>query len=381
MEKKKNNGKKSNPIAAFLWKNKRRRAKNFYFLLTAIMIVGAVGMAFINEKLELMDTGDSNEDMIISQQVIYDDEELEIMSAIDNAGSLNDFLYQWANNGGTLYSSKNVINVLLVGLDSKDALQNGGNSDSLILVSLNKKTKKINMTSLFRDTWCYMNISGKDRYAKINSSYMHGGPDALIDTVEKNFKIDIDYYVAVDFSSFVDIIDALGGITVEVQEYEANYINRTTKHTIESGPAVTLSGKEALVFARIRKSDADSDVSRTRRQRQVITAFINSAKGASLSQLNDALDMLFAYVKTDLTKMQILSYGTQALTNGWISYDIEQFALSDAEIFKTGYVGSSSVVFMDFPLAAQQLQTAIYGDSNIQLDENRVKLFSLVGKL
>ncbi len=381
MEKKENNGKKSNPIAAFLWKNKRRRAKNFYFLLTAIMIVGAVGMAFINEKLELMDTGDSNEDMIISQQVIYDDEELEIMSAIDNAGSLNDFLYQWANNGGTLYSSKNVINVLLVGLDSKDALQNGGNSDSLILVSLNKKTKKINMTSLFRDTWCYMNISGKDRYAKINSSYMHGGPDALIDTVEKNFKIDIDYYVAVDFSSFVDIIDALGGITVEVQEYEANYINRTTKHTIESGPAVTLSGKEALVFARIRKSDADSDVSRTRRQRQVITAFINSAKGASLSQLNDALDMLFAYVKTDLTKMQILSYGTQALTNGWISYDIEQFALSDAEIFKTGYVGSSSVVFMDFPLAAQQLQTAIYGDSNIQLDENRVKLFSLVGKL
>lgn len=381
MEKKKNSEKKSNPIAAFLWKNKRRRAKNFYFLLTAIMITGAIAMAFINEKLDLMDTGDSNDEIIYSQQDIYDEEEMEIMSAIDNAGSLNDFLYQWANNGGTLYSSKNVINVLLVGLDSKDALENGGNSDSLILVSLNKKTNKINMTSLFRDTWCYMNIGGKDRYAKINSSYLHGGPDALIDTVEKNFKIDIDYYVAVDFSSFVDIIDALGGITVEVQEYEANYINRTTKYNIESGPAVTLSGKEALVFARIRKSDADSDVSRTRRQRQVIEAFINSAKGASLSQLNEALDMLFAYVKTDLTKMQILSYGTQALTNGWIFYDIEQFTLSDKEIFNTGYVGSSAVVFMDFPLAAQKLQTAIYGDSNIQLDENRVKLFSLVGKL
>lgn len=381
MEKKKNNGKKSNPIAAFLWKNKRRRAKNFYFLLTALMITGAVAMAFINEKLDLMDTGDSNEEIVYTQQDIYDEEEMEIMSAIDNAGSLNDFLYQWANNGGTLYSSKNVINVLLVGLDSRHALENGGNSDSLILVSLNKKTKKINMTSLFRDTWCYMNIGGNDRYAKINSSYLHGGPDALIDTVEKNFKIDIDYYVAVDFSSFVDIIDALGGITVEVQEYEANYINRTTKYTIESGPAVTLSGKEALVFARIRKSDADSDVSRTRRQRQVIEAFINSAKDASLSQLNEALDMLFAYVKTDLTKMQILSYGTQALTNGWIFYDIEQFTLSDKEMFNTGYVGSNSVVFMDFPLAAQSLQTAIYGDSNIQLDENRVKLFSLVGKL
>lgn len=377
MEKKNKKQKKSNPIAAFLWKNKRRRAKNFYFLLMIVVAVFAVAMAFINEKLELMSTGDS-EETVQTSQPIYDEEEIEIMNAIDEAGSLNDFLYQWANNGGTLYSSKNVLNVLLVGLDSRDALENGGRSDSLILVSLNKKTKKINMTSFFRDTWCYMNIGGEDRYAKLNSSYFYGGSDALIDTLEKNFKIDIDYYVAVDFSSFVDIIDALGGITVEVQEYEASYINRTTKHTIESGPAVTLNGEEALVFARIRKSDSDSDVSRTRRQRQVIESFIKSAMNASLSQLNDALDMLFKYVKTDLTKMQILSYGTQALTNGWITYDIEQLTLSDSDVFTTGYVGSNAVVFMDFPLAAQRVQTAIYGESNINLSDDRVKLFSLV---
>lgn len=380
MEKNVKKQKKSNPIAAFLWKNKRRRAKNFYFLLMVVLVIVSVAMAFINEKLDLMSTGDS-QDVVQSTQPIYDEEEMEIMSAIDEAGSLNDFLYQWSNNGGTLYSSKNVLNVLLVGLDSRDALENGGRSDSLILVSLNKKTKKINMTSFFRDTWCYMNIGGEDRYAKLNSSYFYGGPDALIDTVEKNFKIDIDYYVAVDFSSFVDIIDALGGITVEVQEYEANYINRTTKHTIESGPAVTLNGEEALVFARIRKSDSDSDVSRTRRQRQVIESFIKSATDASLSQLNEALEMLFKYVKTDLTKMQILSYGTQALTNGWITYDIEQFTLSDSDVFTTGYVGSNAVVFMDFPLAAQRVQTAIYGDSNIDLADDRVKLFSLVGRL
>ena len=69
------------------------------------------------------------------------------MQAIDSAGSLNDYLYQWANNGGELYSSKNVINILLVGLDSKDALKYGGRSDSLILVSLNKKTEKIFQSS------------------------------------------------------------------------------------------------------------------------------------------------------------------------------------------------------------------------------------------
>ena len=374
--------KKVNPVSAFLWKNKKRRAKNLYFLLVMILCVITVGMGYINEKLDLMSTGDdinNSQGSEITQEVIYDEEELAIMQAIDSAGSLNDFLYQWANNGGELYSSKNVINVLLVGLDSKNALQYGGNSDSLILVSLNKKTEKISMCSFFRDSWCYMDISGRERYAKINSSYLHGGPEALIDTIERNFKINIDYYVAVDFSSFRDIIDALGGITVEVQEYEANYINKTNPDFhIEAGPAVRLTGKQALVFARIRKSDYDSDVSRTRRQRQVITSLIQSAKNPSISQLNNTLDALFAYVKTDLTKSQILSYAAQALAKGWINYEITQFTLSDSEIFRTGYVGNAAVVFIDYPLAAQKVQTEIYGESNIVLDENRAKVFDFV---
>ena len=374
---------KVNPVSAFLWKNKKRRAKNLYFILVMLLCCVTVAMGFITEKLDLMDTGD---DTVISgntsNEIIFEEDDLEMMQAIDSAGSLNDFLYQWANNGGTLYSSKNVINILLVGLDSKDALKYGGRSDSLILVSLNKKTEKISMCSFFRDSWCYMNLSGRDSYSKINASYLYGGPDALIDTIEKNFKIDIDYYVAVDFSSFRDIIDALGGITVEVQEYEAAYINRTNPDFhIEAGPAVKLTGKQALVFARIRKSDYDSDVSRTRRQRQVITSLIQSAKNASLSQLNNTLDALFAYVKTDLTKSQILSYAAQALTKGWINYEITQFTLSDKEIFRTGWVGSAAVVFIDYPLAAQKVQTEIYGESNIVLDENRAKVFDFATRL
>ena len=374
------NKEKVNPVSAFLWKNKKRRAKNIYFLLVMLLCTVTVAMGFVIEKLDLMNTGDdtvieeNNGNM--SSEIIFEEEDLEMMQAIDSAGSLNDYLYQWANNGGALYSSKNVINILLVGLDSKDALKYGGRSDSLILVSLNKKTEKISMCSFFRDSWCYMNLAGKDSYSKINASYLYGGPDALIDTIENNFKIDIDYYVAVDFSSFRDIIDALGGITVEVQEYEANYINRTNPDFhIEAGPAVKLTGKQALVFARIRKSDYDSDVSRTRRQRQVITSLIQSAKSASLSQLNNMLDTLFAYVKTDLTKSQILSYAAQALAKGWINYDITQFTLSDKEIFRTGYVGNSAVVFIDYPLAAQKVQTELYGESNIVLDDNRAKVF------
>ena len=376
---KKKESKGQNPIASFLWINKRQRAKNIYFLLTIFVVIMAVGIGYVSSKLDIINYDDKKETSVSGDaNKIYEEEEFEIMQAIDSASSYNDFIYKWANNGGELRKSKNVINVLLLGLDSEDALEKGGRSDTILLASLNKKTKKIYLTSFFRDTWTYMNIGGEDRYNKINSAYFYGGDEALIDTFEKNYKIDVDYYCAVDFSSFTDIINALGGITVEVQQYEAEYINRTTVHTIDYGPAVKLNGWEALVFARIRKSDSDSDVSRTRRQRLVISAFIESAKGASLSQLNNALDKLFKYVKTDLTKMQILGYAAQALSGGWMDYEIEQVNLSDPEIFCTGYVGNSAVVFVDFPMVAEKVQKAIYGDSNVVNTEDRVKPFSLL---
>lgn len=377
-----NKKRKDNPVLVFLWKNKQQRLRNIYFLLTVVMISVAVGISFVNAKLNNMNTADDNGNEVYSvpADIIYEEEEFELMQNISSASSYNDFIYKWANNEGKLYSSKNVINVLLIGLDSSDALEKGGRSDTLILASLNKKTKKVYLTSFYRDTWTYMNINGTDRYNKMNASYFYGGPQVLIDTLEKDYKIDIDYYVAVDFSSFEDIINALGGLTVEVQKYEADYINRTTVHNIEYGPAVKLDGYEALVFARIRHSDSDSDVSRTRRQRQVISALIQSAKNATLSQLNNAVDSLFKYVKTDLSKMQILSYGAQGLANGWINYEIVQNVYSDAEYFQTGYIGDAAVVFVDFPLVANKLQTAIYGESNVEIEEDRIKPFDLTKK-
>ena len=376
--------KKGNPIARFFWKNKRRRAKNLYFILAVLVVVFALGIGYVNAKLSKIqyeDPNRQNPDASFTDE-IYEDEEIDIMNSINNAGSLNDYLYKWANNGGTPYSSKNVINVLLIGLDSADALENGGRSDTLILLSLNKKTKKINMTSFFRDTWTYINVRGRDTYGKINSSYFYGGPETLIETLQNDFKIKIDYYVAVDFSSFTDIINALGGLTIDVEDYEAEYIRRTSVHKeFPSGKGVKLNGWEALVYARIRKSDSDSDVSRTRRQRKVIMALMQSAKGAGITQLNNALDMLFKYVKTDLTRMEILSYGVQGLTNGWLNYEVQQTAIADEDVFRTGYVGAASVVFIDFELAAQRVQTAIYGDSNITLAEDRVIPFRLVSRI
>ena len=392
-----NKDKKGNPFLNFIWLDKRRRAKNFSFLLTIMMILTALPIGYMNAKLDLISTGD---DGILPQPVTqvasqgqsqididnnsFDEEEEAIVEEeLEKIVSANgkEYLYNWSRNSVSPMSRSDVINVLLIGLDSRTGLQYGGRSDTLILLSLNKTTKKINMTSFFRDTYCYINNNGKESYGKINSSYAKGGANCLIDTIESNFKVDINYYVTVDFSTFEQIIDALGGLKVTVQEYEAAYIRKTEKISMPSGKNVTLNGKQALLFSRIRKCDPDSDVSRTRRQRMVITSLINTAKNASVTEINSMLNTLLPYVRTNLTQSEISNYIAEAVFGGWMNYEIVETTLSDSDVFKTGYVGESSVVFMEFPVAAQRLQKAIYGETNITINEGDQTMFSLIKSL
>ena len=383
-----------NPILDFIWFDKKRRAKNFCFLLTVLMVISALGVGYVNGLLGLISTGNEGNTPPVTQVAPQGQNPLDIDNTAGEDDDITDeeieqivsqngreYLYNWAHNGMTPMSRSDVINILLIGLDSRTGLTYGGRSDTLILVSLNKTTKKINMTSFFRDTYCNIDHNGSQTYNKINSSYAKGGADCLINTLENNFKVNIDYYVTVDFATFEDIIDELGGLTVTVQKYEADYMNRTHKLNVRYGENVVLNGEEALVFSRIRKCDPDSDVSRTRRQRMVITSLINSVKDASYFELNSMLKDLLPYVKTNLTENEILTYAAQALANGWLGYEIVETTLSDSTVFKTGYVGKSSVVFMEFPVAAQRIQNAIYGQTNIVINEGDQTMFSLIKSL
>ena len=127
------------------------------------------------------------------------------IDGIKDANSLKDLVKKWATNGGEKYSSRNVINVLLIGQDD-------GRSDSMILASINKKTDQITLASFFRDSYSYINYNGEDRYTKMNAAYAWGGPELLIETLENNFKVEIDYYVTVNFENFSKAIDAIGGV-------------------------------------------------------------------------------------------------------------------------------------------------------------------------
>lgn len=341
------------------------------FILCIVLVVSGALAIIIRSKFNKMNFGDGfggNPDATF----LYEEENLNFqqISDIENAESVKELVKSWATNGGDKLYSKNVINVLLIGEDDEDGSHR---SDSTMLLTVNKKTKKITLTSFLRDSYTYMNIAGQDRYDKTNHSYSWGGAAKLMEVLSNNYKIKIDHFVSINYRSFVDAVDELGGVSVMVTDAEANFMNRTTKMKgFESGPNVRLDGEHALVFARIRKLDGEPE--RTERQRRLITSLITSVRSSTLSDLNNAIDKFLPYVSTNYSKSEILSLGTKAITEGWLNYEIvSQVAPSEeTRMGFTGYrtyTGNLDVWIVDYVKASRELQLSLYGNTNIVVDE------------
>lgn len=379
-----------NGFTRFWLKNKRHNLKvllvAILVLILAVVVAGLALLWYANSKLGLMDSDNPGYNYEHADETYFaeGDEDLVFtpMHDVADASSLKDWLQKWAQNDGQKLHSKNVINCLLCGVDTEEG--SDGRTDAMILVSLNKKTKTISLVSFMRDSYTYMNINGQNRWYKINSAYNWGGPATLVETIENNYKIEIDNYITVDFDTFPKLIDALGGVQVDVEEYEARYIRRTSSHKkFPYGKNVTLNGQQALIYSRIRHSDADGDLSRTRRQRKLVSALITKTKSASVGQLNNMLNQVLPYVQTNYRRSQILSLGTQALLQNWMNYDIVQIScpllVSDNETetltgkdsyMMTGYGSRQEFVWIvDYQLDAQRVQQALYGMNNIEIHE------------
>lgn len=363
----------SNPVLRWFYNLPKKRQKLVkvlsVFLVLAIICGSALGI-FINSKFNMMGDPEDYTD------VIYEEEEFNDIDGDINASNFKDALKKWATTGNDQkMSSKNVVNVLLIGADSRQGT-NTGNTDVMMLVSLNKKTKQIKLVSFMRDSYLYIEGKNNSYCSKLNAAFSMGGPEVLLNTIENNYKIEIDDFVMVNFESFKSIIEAMGGITVDVQKYEANYANNRYNLSMPYGDAVTLNGEEALAFCRIRGCDADGDVSRTRRQRQVINAMIDRVTNASVSDLNKYLNALLPYVYTGFSKSEVLSLGMKAITNGWAFYERSELQIPTPETRTSGSMGSWIWV-VDYQLAAQTLQYELYGDSNITLEDGRTTLIDI----
>ena len=198
-----------------------------------------------------------------------------------------------------------ILNILLIGQDTRNANQRGL-SDSMILVSVNKEEKTLVMTSFMRDL--YIDIPG-DRGGyyrqRINTAYAVGGMPKLNATILHNFGVEIDNNVEVDFSGFKTIVDAMGGVDIELTKTEAWHMNKNTGWGLKEG-LNHLDGEQALAYSRIRK--IDSDFYRTERQRTVLNKLFEKVRDMSVTQLLGLAKEFLPLITTDMSNSQITEY-------------------------------------------------------------------------
>ncbi len=255
-----------------------------------------------------------------------------------------------------LFNDNKVLNVLLIGSDSMSAGDHG-RSDSLLILSLNIRAKKIKVTSIMRDTWIDIPNYGKDR---INASYAYGGPKLTIETLQKNFGILIDRYACVDFEGFSKIIDALGGIDIELTAKESSYINTYSKdkNTLKGAGVKHLTGLQALHHSRNRNS-LGSDYDRTMRQREVIKAMIESMKKAGASKITEMISTLAPLITTNFKISEITRLVTRGMT--YLNYPVEEYRIpADGNVRDEIYNQKMVLVINNLSKAKSDLKNFIY---------------------
>lgn len=210
--------------------------------------------------------------------------------------------------GYNCWETKDIINVLLIGIDYNDTENKRGNTDSMIIASVNKMDHSIKLVSIMRDT--YVTLPGYGG-RKLNSVYNCGGITLLSHTIEDLFGIPLDGYFMVDFDLFRHIIDEMGGVKLTLTEDEAEYIRTSPKvrykakklKHVKSGKHV-YNGTQALAYARIR--GIGNDFERTNRQRKVLIACYNKFKKASLTDQIGITKKIFEEIQTSVTLDTIL---------------------------------------------------------------------------
>lgn len=207
-------------------------------------------------------------------------------------------------------------NILLLGVDTRDMNDiKGSRSDAIMIVSINTNTNEVNLISLYRDTFLKLGDAGG--YDKITHACSYGGPELTVQSLNQALDLNISNYVVVNFKAVADLVDAVGGITVNVKDYEIEQLNKYTKQTahnvgekhynlVKEPGKQTLQGVQAVSYGRIRKGVGD-DYKRTERMRIVLTKVFGKMKEMSIFQLDDIADMMLPQVQTTLTNRDILS--------------------------------------------------------------------------
>ena len=264
-----------------------------------------------------------------------------------------------------------VSNVLLIGTDSRDLSQERGRSDSMILASINKKTRELTLTSFLRDSYVY--IDDEYGYGKLNAAYSYGGAGLLMDTIESNYGVRIDDYILISFAACANVIDAVGGVKLDLTDEEADAVNEIlisevnelmgddqNDDLLDCGGEQKLDGKQALSYSRIRYV-GNADFERASRQRTVMTQVL---KKAAVNPV--AMARIFVTALPELsTNLSVgKSYGyTLRAPFLLIGYQLKTQQIPADDTFYGDDVDGESVLRVDCDANRQVLKDTIYRKS------------------
>lgn len=370
-------------------KAKKRFLRNV-LLIILVMTLGAAifGGLYIQNALDrVSDSETQQEDAWSGMSELKENFPQITETEASELTSLQDMIKTWYYNGEPC-SSTHVLNVLLIGEDTRgaDILENDTRADSAIIASINIDTQEITLTSVLRDAYAYWeNTEGDESsgvFEKINGAMSIGDVHTYIRTVEKLYKINIDNYVIVNFDSFEKIVDEIGGVTLELTSAEINEINNHQKRygniyiekTFDGNSGeIQLNGEQALAYCRIRQLDSDN--ARADRQKTCLKKIFEKVKDGSKVTLLKVVNSMIPYVKTGFSTNEIVSIAKYALSQGWLTYDVNMTSVPYNRINEDGMGGiyyGAWVWRPDYPADSYYLQTLIYGKSSITLAQERV---------
>lgn len=314
-------------------KKKRRKKKIVIFIIEIIVLLILLGCVFVWLKMEKINQEKLDENKMIINELESDD-------------------------GFTSFA--------IFGLDNRS---NGeltrGNSDVIMITTINNETKEVKLCSVYRDTYL---DRGDGSYGKANAAYAKGGPEQAISMLNQNLDLGIKKYVTVDFQAVTKCIDAIGGVELDITAEELSWMNGYIENTAEiTGAEVNLieapgpqlcDGNQATAYARIRATAGD-DYKRAERQRTVIEKMFEKVKDSNISTINKVINIMFEEVSTNFTKKEML-----ALASAGLEYQLSETVgfPFEKEGKNMGNSKGSCVIPCDLESNLKELHKYLYND-------------------
>lgn len=340
------------------WFRKHKILTAFVLILLLLLLLIGTVVGFVWSKLRLIQYDDGTLKEVYSESQSTGPEETEPAEeagpGVDISG-LEEMETFPVIPEAEIQEKDDVVNILVLGTDERSIdLSENARSDSMILVSIDKTNKTVKLVSLERGMGVYMEtgmMAGE--YDLLTHAFRWGGADLVCDCVETNLRVEVDHYVRVNFTTVRTVVDAIGGIDMELTEAEASVLGQFVPG-LKTGMN-HLDGDAALRFARLRS--IDSDWQRVERQRKVILAAVDALKGASLKELNNLLDQTLPLIQTDMSMLDIaemMLYAPNFLTS-----EFDQMTIPKQGTY--GYKSGIKGFAVDYEVNSQILRDFLYG--------------------